>query len=316
MRNMDHQEKIVAAIHKIFPGATISSTEKFSKGLTSSVYKVEIHNPDKTLAVKFFPKKIEARVEKSAQISNYAGENNIPAPHTYDIVKVDEEGWVVMDCLPGQVASEVWEISANENQDTILINSGAMLKRIHDLKIPSFWIHQKHEIASQKEWVEWTNLRIQKYLAAAQKNLDKELSDFLKLKFAELHDLYNSHPDFRFVPLHWDYHLSNINVDESAEVCGVFDFDNAMKGHDMADIGQAVYWLVMQQKIMDTKTFDHLFAGYGKLSQVDRKFVYLHFLLFLAGVMRSTWPKEDLRWLNDSHVEVLKRCVKGAYLLD
>jgi len=29
--------------------------------------------------------------------------------------------------------------------------------------------------------------------------------------------------------------------------------------------------------------------------------------------MRSTWHKEDLKWLNDLHVEVLKRCVKGEY---
>ena len=308
---MNHQEKITLAVHKIFPEATISSVEKFSKGLSSSVYKVELRNPDKALVVKFFPKKIETRVEKSTLISNYAGENNIPSPHTYDLVKGDEEGWVVMDCLPGQVASEVWETETAESRDKILVNSGAMLKKIHGLKIPPFWIHQKHEITSREEWIEWTRLRIQKYLTAAENNLDKELSDFLKLQFARLQDLYDTHPDFHFVPLHWDYHLSNINVNESGVICGVFDFDNAMKGHDMADIGQTVYWLALQ-KISRTETFEYLFTGYGELTQVDREFIYLHFLLFLAGVMRSTWPKADLRWLNDSHVEVLKGCIRGV----
>lgn len=311
---MTHQEKVLTAVHRIFKDAVIGSVEKFSKGLASSVYKVEIRNLDKILAVKFFPKKIEARVEKSALISNYVGENNIPSAQTYDIVK-DEEGWAVMDCLPGKVASEAWETATTEGQHKILVNSGAMLKRIHNLEIPPFWVHQKHEVTSQKEWIEWTKLRIHKYLSAAEVNLEKELVDFLKMKFSRLQELYDAYPDFRFVPLHWDYHLSNINIDDNGEISGVFDFDNAMKGHDIADLGQTVYWLVMQQKISDTGTFEKLFTGYGKLLQVDREFIYLHFLLFLAGVMRSTWPKKDLKWLNDSHVEVLKRCVQGEFSL-
>lgn len=316
MEKSPQQEKILIAIHKIFPAAALGSVVKFSKGLTSSVYKVEINNPSKTLVVKFFPKKIEARVEKSALISNYLEENNIPSPHTYDIVKDKEEGWAVMDCLPGSVASEAWETASIENRYTILACSGGILKKIYDLKIPPFWIHEKHEITSQKEWIKWINIRIHKYLAAAQENLNKELCDFLRTKFTRLQDLYEAHPNFRFVPLHWDYHLSNINVNESGEISGLFDFDNAMKGHDMADIGQTVYWLVIQQKISETKTFENLFMGYGKLSQVDREFVQLHFLLFLAGVMRSTWSKDNLKWLNNLHVEVLKECVKGEYSLD
>lgn len=315
LKNMNHEEKIILAIHKILPQAMIGSIQKFSKGLSSSVFKVEIHNPDKILVVKFFPKKIEARVEKSALISNYVGENNIPSPHTYDITKGEEEGWVVMDCLPGNVASEAWETATIENQCSILINAGAMLKRIHDLKIPPFWIHQKHEIASQKEWIEWTRLRIKKYLVAAEINLDKDLVDFLKIKFTRLQELYDTHSDFHFVPLHWDYHLSNINVNEKGEVVGVFNFDNAMKGHDMADIGQTVYWLALQ-KVSKAEEFENLFMGYGKLSQVDREFVYLYFLLFLAGVMRSTWPKDDLKWLNNSHVDILKKCTQGDYLFN
>lgn len=311
---MTHQEKVTTAVHRIFKDAVIGSVEKFSKGLANSVYKVEISNPDKILAVKFFPKKIEARVEKSALISNYLGENNIPSAQTYEIVK-DEEGWAVMDCLPGNVASEAWETATTEDQHKILVNSGAMLKRIHDLKIPPFWVHQKHEIASQEEWIEWNKLRIQKYLAAAEVNLEKELVDFLKVKFSRLQELCDVHPDFHFVPLHWDYHFSNINVDQNGKISGLFDFDNAMKGHDMADLGQTVYWFIMQQKISDIETFEYLLTGYGKLSEIDREFIYLHFLLFLAGVMRSTWPKEDLKWLNDQHVGILKRCIQGEYSL-
>ncbi len=309
------EEKIFVAIHRIFPQATISSVLKFSKGLASNVYKVEIRDPSKILAVKFFPKKIELRVEKSSRISSYVKENGLPSPQIYELIKGDSEGSVVMDCLLGEVASEVWETASVENRQMILVNSGKMLKMIHDLKIPSFWIHQKHEVASPEEWVEWTRVRIQKYLAAAQENLDKEIIDFLRAKFARLQDLYKAHPEFRFVPLHWDYHFSNINIDGHFEISGVFDFDNAMKGHDMADLGQTFYWLVTQQKISKVEMSEKFFTGYGELSSLDREFVYLHFLLFLAGVTRSTWPKENLKWLNELHVGVLKECLKGGYCI-
>jgi aminoglycoside phosphotransferase (APT) family kinase protein len=312
---MNPKEKSIVAIQRVFPQATIGSVLKFSKGLASSVYKVEVRDPSKILAVKFFPKKIESRVEKSSRISSYVKENGLPSPQTYELLKGDNEGSVVMDCLPGEVASEVWETASVENQQIILVNSGKMLKKIHNLKIPPFWIHQKHEVTSPEEWVEWTRVRIDKYLIAAQENLDKDIVDFLRVKFTRLQDLYTAHPDFRFVPLHWDYHFSNINVDGRFDISGVFDFDNAMKGHDMADLGQTMYWLVTQQKISKIEVFEKFFTGYGELSSLDREFVYLHFLFFLAGVTRSTWSKEDLKWLNELHVEVLKKCVQGEYCI-
>lgn len=308
---MDYQEQIPTAILKIFPEAVIISQAKFSKGLTSSVYKVEIQNPTKILVIKFFPKKIEKMVEKSIQVANYVRENNVPSAHVYDFVKGDEYGWVIMDCLAGTTASEAWEIASDEDRSSILSNCGMTLKKIHDLEIPSCWAHHKHEVTSQKEWVEWTRTRIQKYLSAAQQNLNKEIVDFLQIQFTKLQNLYNAHPDFRFVPLHWDFHLSNINVDERGNVVGVFDFDAAMKGHDMADLGQTVYWLVIQQNLLESRSFEYLYNGYGNLTDIDREFVRLHFLLFLAGVTRSTWSKQHLRWLNDLHVEVVRKCMTG-----
>jgi len=212
-----YQEKVRGAIQNSFPKADICSILKFSGGLTSSVYKVGIHNPDKILAVKFFPKKLESKVEKSIQISNYLREHSLPAPQSYGLIKDDTEGTVVMDCLSGQVASEIWETASIENQQIILTNSGIVLKKIHDLKIPSFWNHQKHEVASAKEWVDWISLRIEKYLIAAEENLDEEAVDFLKQAFKRLQNLYELHQDFRFVPLHWDYHLWNINVEKRGQ---------------------------------------------------------------------------------------------------
>jgi aminoglycoside phosphotransferase (APT) family kinase protein len=311
---MPHQEKITTVIQQCFPTAIIKSATKFSTGLQSHVYKVEINNPDKILAVKFFPEKVKLKVEKSAKISNYVSDHNIPSPHTYILENETEGGYTIMDCLPGYTATEVWETVSKEKHLTILNSIGVVLKRIHDLEIPKFWTHEKHEITSEKEWIEWTGIRINKYLIAIKEIVNEEAFDFLTKKFQRLQELYNTYPDFRFVPLHWDYHLSNINVDDSGEVSGVFDFDNAMKGHDMADLGQIMYWLIMKQNISNSETFEHLLNGYGEVSQVDREFIYLHSLLFLTAVMRSTWARDDLRWLSEQHLGVLDGYVKGEFL--
>lgn len=311
---MPHQEKITTVIQQCFPLSAIRSVEKFPAGLQSDVYKVEINNPDKILAVKFFPEKVKLKVEKSVKISNYVSDHNIQSPQTYVIENETEGGYVIMDCLPGNTASEVWEkMVSKEKHLTILSSIGAALKRIHNLEIPQFWTHEKHEINSQKEWIEWTDMRINKYLIAAKEIVNEETFDFLTKKFQRLQELYNIYPDFRFVPLHWDYHLLNINVDDGGEVSGVFDFDNAMKGHDMADLGQTMYWLIMKQNISNSEVFEYLLRGYGEVSQVDREFIYLHFLLFTAAVMRSKWARDDLRWLTEKYLEVLDRCVKGEY---
>lgn len=315
METTTYDEKIAAAIHTSFPQAHIRSVTKFGDGLTSSVYKVEIRNPDKILVVKFFPKKLESRVEKSIQISHYLREHGLPAPENYSLIKNDNAGMVVMGCSPGKVASDVWGSTSTEHQQTLLTNAGAILRKIHDIDIPPFWNHQKHEVASGEEWVVWTRLRTEKYIKAAKENLSKDNVDFIKKSFERLNELYVVHPGFRFAPLHWDYHLSNINVDEKWDVSGVFDFDNAMKGHDMADIGQAVYWLMVNQKVSKKELFESFFSGYGTLSPMDREFIYLHSILFLMAVVRSTWHKTHLTWLNEIHLEVLRGCIEGKYIL-
>lgn len=311
---MDDQKRISKVAEKTFPGSKIVSTEKFTKGLVSLVYKLEISNPDKVLVVKFFPKKNEDSVVRAVKISNYLRENSIPSPEVYDIETGDER-FVVMGCLPGVTAYEVWNDKSSTDQLEIIHNAGTMLKRIHNLQAPDFWIHSKHEVASPEEWVEWTKSRIKKYFNIAEEKLDGSLVDFLKLKFSRLEELYESHPDFRFVPMHWDFHLANINIDSENQICGVLDFDNVMKGHDMADLGQTIYWLLFQKNLSDIEV-EELFTGYGNVSETDKEFARLHAILFLVGVMRSRWLKNDpsQNWINELHIKILRRCASGEIL--
>jgi len=64
---------------------------------------------------------------------------------------------------------------------------------------------------------------------------------------------------------------------------------------------------------MTWQIWGRLLTGYGTLLVLDREFIYLHFILFLAGVMRSVQLKDNLMWLNKIHIKVLKECIQGEY---
>ncbi|MEN9649394.1 MAG: Phosphotransferase enzyme family [Candidatus Parcubacteria bacterium] len=246
------------------------------------------------------------------RVSNYLAEKGLPASHFYDVIPGDTEGIAIMDCASGQSANDAWATSSEKEKKAILEHAGTLLKKIHELPIPDFWIHNKHEVASPDEWKAWTMLRIEKYMVFAKEHLSQQISLFLEEKFTRLIALYEAKKDLKLSPLHWDYHFGNINVDEKQNVTGVFDFDNAMKGHSLADIGQTMYWLVRMPEF-DISLLEHFFTGYGGLTDADREFVYLHFLLFLSATTRSVWPKEHLKWLTDDHLRLFESCMKGEY---
>jgi aminoglycoside phosphotransferase (APT) family kinase protein len=311
---MNHQEQIILQVSLSFPQAQVKTISKFSGGLVSKAYRVEINNPSKVLVIKFFPTQKGDNVIKSMKISNYLVEKGLPAPRFYSVTPGKLEGVAIMDCAIGQSVNDVWEsVSANEKK-VILQNTGSLLNKIHRLPIPEFWTHKKHEIKSSEEWKAWTKLRTEKYLVFAREYLSDHISSFLEEKFSRLLALYEMYSNFDLGPLHWDYHFGNINVDEKQNVTGVFDFDNTMKGHNMADIGQSMYWLVRMPKF-DRTLLGHFFAGYGGLNDIDREFIYLHFILFLSATTRSVWPKENLKWLTDYHVGLLEACQRGEYII-
>ena len=110
--------------------------------------------------------------------------------------------------------------------------------------------------------------------------------------------------------MHWDYHLSNINVNSEGKVTGIFDFDNAMKGHSLGDLGQAFYWLIFEMN--DTENFENFLKGYkSKFTKNELKLIRGYFILHLLAVSRTIWfKKKRLGWIIDRHKEILDGLIK------
>lgn len=304
-----NQKRLESFLRKVFPSAEIKSFEKFTTGLVSPTFKVEIKKPSKLVVVKLGKLKNSNKIHQNNKILNYLNKNEIPAPKVLMDGIFDRKFITVMEYSPGDVASKIYE-SGNQNlRRRLLINAGKNLKKVHALKIPSFWVHHHHEIKNQKEWNKWTRLRIDKYLSFFKKKLVGDY-DFLETELTEFWDTLKDYK-IDFVPLHWDYHLSNLNANEGGNITGIFDFDNAMKGHSLADIGQTYYWI--RFKLNDSRNFKNFLNGYKRhFTKKEMKLIKGYFLLHLLAVSRTIWfKKKRLNWILDEHKSILDEFKQG-----
>lgn len=299
-----NKDKIELLIKKSFPSSRIESYSQFSTGLVSPTFRVTIKDPSKILVVKLGKLKNRSRLHKNNKILNYLNGNNLPSPKVFFDGVSERKYLTIMDYSPGIVASKVYQTADSPLKKKILFNIGKKLKEIHNLKIPSFWIHNNHEVKNATEWKKWTKERIDKYLAFFKKKLPSDYP-FLKKELAEFWEILRKE-DIGFVPLHWDYHLHNLNVNDSGEVTGIFDFDNAMKGHSLGDIGQSAYWLRFEMN--DYRNFESLLKGYKKrFTQKELKMIRGYYLLHLLAVSRSVWfKKKRLGWIINKHKAIIE----------
>ncbi len=302
-----NKTKIKKLIKEVFPGSDIIDHKEFETGLVSPTYKIQIKNPKKTLVVKLSKLKRTNSIQTNNKILEYLYEKNLPCPKIYLTKIKDKKIITIMDFVEGKPASEVFKELSLEKKQKFLEDTGKLLRQIHSVAIPKFWNHHNHEINSEKEWVSWTKKRAEKYAQFFKYKLRGEVKDINK-KLKDFFDLLEK-TKFNLDPLHWDYHLSNINIDSNGRIIGVFDFDNAMKGHNLADIGQTAYWLRFH--LGSNEYLKDFLKGYGTISKDDLKLIEGYELLHILAITRTIWFRQKrLGWIIKKHKEILKEILK------
>lgn len=305
------EKRVLKEIHKTFPNARISSYKKFKEGLVNPTYKVKIISPNKFLAVKIYKQKNLQYVDTGISIMKYLYGENFPVPIIYSNTMFTKQGVVVMEYLNGKSGLKTYNSSTQRSKQKILLNSGKIIKEIHNLKAPAIWVHPKHNVENKKEWIEWTKKRVEKYNLFIKRNMpeyslkmEDEFNSFLKILREK---------DIAFVPMHWDFHLSNILVNDNQEIVGIFDFDNAMKGDSLAELAQFKYWLRLNSD--DWDNFKYLIKGYGlKLTPKKQALIRGYLLLHLIAVNRSIWKsKRRLSWLIKKQKVMLDEILSQKY---
>jgi Ser/Thr protein kinase RdoA (MazF antagonist) len=306
-KNNFNVKRIEKLLQKNFPNSKLISYRRFKAGLVSPAYKVKITNPKKEVVVKIAKLKRKSSLETSNRCLEHLHEKGIPSPRIYFSGLQNRQFITIMDFVHGNTALEVFKKSNLNIKKRILRNAGKELKKIHSLKIPSFWIHHRHEIKTSSEWRSWTNKRIVKYV------------EFIKNKWPDLYPGIEKELDFfrhllktskfSLVALHWDYHLSNMNVSKQGLITGIFDLDNAMKGHNLADIGQTAYWL--HNHLGSNQYLKFFLEGYksNKLnfSNKELNLIKGYEILHILAITRTIWFRQKrLGWLIKKHKKMLK----------
>ena len=308
MKRQIKRVMLASFVQKIFPGSKIISYKKFKTVLVNPPYKIKINKPPKNLVIKISKLKRKYHLELSDKSLKYIYEKGIPSPKVYFSGKYNNQFISAMDFVQGKTALEIFRKTNTNIKVKLLKNVGTELKKIHSLKIPSFWVHPKHEIKTERLWKVWTYQRILKYL------------EFIKNKWPNFYPLLEERLgifketlinfEFSLVPLHWDYHLSNINAQPNGKITGIFDLENLMKGHNLADIGQTVYWLHLDSD--SNKYSKYFLKGYKK--QFNKKELLLiegYEILHILAVTRSIWFKQKrLGWLIKKHKKMLEEILK------
>jgi Ser/Thr protein kinase RdoA (MazF antagonist) len=304
MENEFNKERIEKLIKEVFPDSKIDSYKKLTGGLVHLNFKVKIKNPKKEIVVRISKLKRKQGVMKNNQAMIYLRKNNILTPEIF-LEKVYYRKLItIMEFVTGKNAEDAYNESSENEKIQILENCGKALSEIHGLAIPNFWKHQKHEIKDGKEWIVWTFERIEKYLKFVKANLP-QYYDFLKKELSEFYEILKDEKSIKFVPLHWDYHLANLNVGSDSKITGIFDFDNCMKGHNLSDLGQTKYWIMFRMEGNEKLKF-FLDSYSDKLSSQDLKLIHGYFLLHLLAVTRTIWRRQPrLSWIIEDHKKIL-----------
>ena len=302
-----NERRVLHEIKRTFNDAEIISYKLLKGGLVSPVYKVKIRRPLRYLAVKIYKAKNEKMIQTNNNVLKFLSERNFPVPKIYSNRLFTKQGIAVMEFIKGKAGLDVYNKSSLKVKSRLLLNMGKLLRRLHNLPIPAFWVHHKHEVNDIKSWLKWNKVCVMKYLKFAHKEMDIKYYLFLKKEFNLFLNTLNQNIDF--VPIHWDYHLSNVLASSNGEIVGIFDFDNAMKGHNLADIGQAKYWLRFRSN--GYKNFKYLLRGYGlKIDNKNKILIRGYFILHLIAVNRSIWKKKKLNWIIKEHCKILDELMR------
>lgn len=302
---MDHKQQYILKILQIyFPNDTIIDQSKFPEGLNSEVYKIVLQS-NRIVVAKIFNKRIQKNVEKDIQIMKFVNQNafNTSRIIAYDISD-PELGVVLQDFLNGQTGSDFFQDN-HLLRSKLMRNFGKNLLRIHSLKnIPNVWQNFKTPIKTPNEWKEWILTRIDKYLLFFNDKLSQKQPEKVAIQLNFL-KAYINEVDMQISPLHGDYRLGNVLVDKNAKLLSTLDFENAMPGDRLADLGQAVYWQIFKFG-NDTELIDSMLNGYFEnYDYKTKQVIFTYALLHLLAVTRTNWNNQELDWLKKKHFEML-----------
>ncbi|MBU0628651.1 MAG: aminoglycoside phosphotransferase family protein [Nanoarchaeota archaeon] len=246
---MDHRWGGI--ISRIFPGDSLISIKRFSKGVINNTYDVKLKKRNVVLRV--YPTDLW-KVEKEEYLYGLIrNKTDVPVPEV--IAKGND--YIVLSRIIGK--------SISVDNKLLVEKAGELLAKLHSIKFPYYgWIIKSKINPKFEKWGDFVlydlNLKLGKMPFK-----HNELKDRVKKIIAS--NKYLLDVETEPCLLHKDYHSSHI-LASGGKINGIIDLEWAMAGHNELDLVKSCMWMFDKKPEME-KLF---FKGYKKYGNISKEF--------------------------------------------
>ena len=222
------QERLKKEMGKLFPGLSIVSVKRFSKGIMNKTFDVRLSD-GKNVIFRYYP-----------------GEKWKPEKEEYVYGLVRKKTTVPVPKFLGRgnhfsVLGKVEGKELDLRDKKLVKEAGRILGKLHSITFPKFgWIVGKEIKPKFSKWTDFLLFDTKEKLGKLPKS-----STNSKIGGA-IYSILQDHMPLLSITdkprlLHKDYHSSHIIT--SAKINGIIDFEWAMAGHSEMDLAKASLWM-------------------------------------------------------------------------
>ena len=259
----------------------IQTFKKESLGITGSVFSL---NQRFILKIGGANKQDKFRVERNALMCEILERNKIKAPQVVALdtsKKIIKEKYLIMTRLAGDDLSEVWEKLPGNVQQSIAVEYGEIMAKIHQIKMQKFGDIVNNN-RQRDSWHQFIMGRYRKYLEYLERNNILPARMLVHVHGVIDDNNYLFRITSKPVLLHVDFKAKNIKY-YKGRINGIFDFDECLGGHNEFDFTK-----IFLPYTIDRRYKEMIINSYKRIGRLSEEFicrVRLYSLGFLLNVL-------------------------------
>lgn len=250
---------------------TLISFQRIGRAIMNVVVKASLEGREPVI-IKLSDQPPKWGIEKEAWLIQHARKEEVPVPKVL-FTDFTKERWpydvMIMECVQGDILSEVWDDLSDEERSVALIKAGSILARIHSIELPHIGHIKGTHVEDEKNffqslmgWVpeDITTAKNMKFIG--EETLDR-IERLLKLQrpWAERRT--------KAILNHMDYHFDHLFINEDIEIIAVIDWGFGFAGIPELGFFKPDRWIFDKREDAE-KLF---MQGYTQIKRVDSGFL-------------------------------------------
>ncbi len=264
---------MVAAVRKHFPTSSVTKVSRYEKGIMNATYKVEMSSPANLVVYRSYRREGWKAAKEQYLYTLIRDRTTVPVPE----VLAKGKDYSILSHVAGR------ELDVTDSK--LVFSAGAMLAKIHSLRMPSFgWIIGNAIEPSFSDWEAFVRFDTEHKLSKLPHSTEHEE---IKERIMELLDESSDLLEIEVRPclVHKDYHASHILVGEG-RITGIIDVEWAIAGHHELDLVKSCEWMFTSSDMEEVFLDGYRSVGSISPEYSNRKKLY-RILILLSSLVIS-----------------------------